>query len=404
MSGVYKAFRHGTHRAQDPSATLLRLKPLLPVMGISRVANVTGLDRLGIPVVMVCRPNARSIAVSQGKGLELTAAKVSGVMEAVETYHAERIIRPLKLASFEELRYTHSLVDVEGLPFCVDSSFDPDVPLLWIEGQNLLAEQSLWLPFELVHANYTLPLPPGSGCFTANTNGLASGNNLVEAMLHGVCEVIERDALTLWHLLDDTARAATGVDPDSIDDIACRDVLARFERAGVEVKIWEITADTGVAAFFCLSVDADDFGAQPADGSGCHPSRAIALLRALTEAAQVRTTYIAGSRDDIDATEYSAAVKSAKLEACRTLMMCHRQARIFCASPHHDGDTLDEDLNWALACLQGVGIKQVVTTDLTLPAFRLPVVRVVIPGLEGADESEDYLPGRRALAFANEAL
>ena len=128
MSGVCKTFRNGTHRAQNPSATLLRLKPLLPVMGITRVANVTGLDRLGIPVVMVCRPNARSIAVSQGKGLSLTAAKVSGVMEAVETYHAERVIRPLKLASFEELRYTHALVDVESLPFCVDSDFDPDMP------------------------------------------------------------------------------------------------------------------------------------------------------------------------------------------------------------------------------------------------------------------------------------
>ena len=403
MSGVYKAFRSGTHRAQNPGATLLRLKPLLPVMGISRVANVTGLDRLGIPVVMVCRPNARSIAVSQGKGLDLTAAKVSGVMEAVETYHAERVMRPLRLASFEELRYTHPLADVEGLPFCVDSNFDPDMPLLWIEGQNLLDERRLWLPFELVHANYTLPLPSGSGCFTANTNGLASGNNLVEAMLHGVCEVIERDALTLWHLLDDAARAATGVDPDSIDDAACRDVLARFERAGIEVKIWEITSDMEVAAFFCLTVDTDDGGAQPADGSGCHPSRAIALLRALTEAAQVRTTYIAGSRDDIDAAEYSAAVKSAKLQACRTLMACHHRVRMFSVGANQDGETLDEDLHWVLTRLQAVGIKQVITIDLTQPAFRLPVIRVVIPGLEGADESDDYLPGSRAMACVGNA-
>jgi ribosomal protein S12 methylthiotransferase accessory factor YcaO len=31
---------------------------LAPVMGITRVANVTGLDSVGIPVVMVCRPNS----------------------------------------------------------------------------------------------------------------------------------------------------------------------------------------------------------------------------------------------------------------------------------------------------------------------------------------------------------
>ena len=60
-------------------------------MGITRIANVTGLDRIGIPVVMVCRPNARSIAVSQGKGLDMDAAIVSGLMESAELYHAEQI-------------------------------------------------------------------------------------------------------------------------------------------------------------------------------------------------------------------------------------------------------------------------------------------------------------------------
>lgn len=60
-------------------------------MGITRVADVTGLDRIGIPVVMVCRPNARSLAVSQGKGIDIEAATVSGLMESVELYHAEHI-------------------------------------------------------------------------------------------------------------------------------------------------------------------------------------------------------------------------------------------------------------------------------------------------------------------------
>ncbi|MHC4093368.1 MAG: YcaO-like family protein, partial [Planctomycetota bacterium] len=68
----------GTHRTVSPAETLARLTPLLPQMGITRVANITGLDFIGIPVVMVCRPNSRSIAVAQGKGLELVAAKVSG--------------------------------------------------------------------------------------------------------------------------------------------------------------------------------------------------------------------------------------------------------------------------------------------------------------------------------------
>jgi ribosomal protein S12 methylthiotransferase accessory factor len=95
----FKAYRHGTHRTLDPARTLARVQPHLARMGITRIANVTGLDRIGVPVVMVCRPNARSLAVSQGKGLTLDAAKASGVMEALELDHAERILLPLMLGS-----------------------------------------------------------------------------------------------------------------------------------------------------------------------------------------------------------------------------------------------------------------------------------------------------------------
>src|SRR5207244_5110666 len=100
-------FHSGTHRTIVPEETLRKVRPLMPVMGITRIANVTGLDCIGIPVVMVCRPNSRALAVAQGKGLDLDAAKASGLMESVEAYHAERITLPLKLASQEELRYTH---------------------------------------------------------------------------------------------------------------------------------------------------------------------------------------------------------------------------------------------------------------------------------------------------------
>jgi YcaO-like protein with predicted kinase domain len=103
--GAAKRYRSGTHRTVTPDETLRRGLRVAPVMGITRIANVTGLDSVGIPVVMVCRPNSRSLAVSQGKGLDLTAAKASGLMESIETYHAETITFPLRLCSHEELRY-----------------------------------------------------------------------------------------------------------------------------------------------------------------------------------------------------------------------------------------------------------------------------------------------------------
>ena len=111
FAGARKNFRHGTHRLISPDATVEWVRPHMAAMGITRIANVTGLDRIGVPVVMVCRPNSRSLAVSQGKGLDLAAAKASGLMESVETYHAERIGHPRRYASMDELSRTERVVD-----------------------------------------------------------------------------------------------------------------------------------------------------------------------------------------------------------------------------------------------------------------------------------------------------
>src|SRR5262245_37178510 len=137
---------------------------------------------------MVCRPNSRSIAVSQGKGISIGAAQASGLMESVELYHAERISLPLKLGSYEELRYTHRVTDLSALPRTAESRFSSDGALLWIEGHDLLSREPVWVPYELVHTNYTIPMPTGSGCFLQSSNGLASGNHVLEAISQAVCE------------------------------------------------------------------------------------------------------------------------------------------------------------------------------------------------------------------------
>src|SRR3984893_12216737 len=97
---VPKGFRGGTDRTVSPAETVDRIRPFMPEMGITRIANITGLDCIGIPVVMVCRPNSRSLAVSQGKGLDLDAARASGLMASIEFRHDERTPHPVKLTSY----------------------------------------------------------------------------------------------------------------------------------------------------------------------------------------------------------------------------------------------------------------------------------------------------------------
>jgi ribosomal protein S12 methylthiotransferase accessory factor len=349
-------------------------------------------------VVTVCRPNSRSIAVSQGKGLTLEAAKASGVMEAVEVWHAERVMLPLKLASAGEMRRGHRLADVARLPQAAGSPFHPELPLLWVEGEDFLGGGASWVPVELVSANYTLPLPPGSGCFQANTNGLASGNHRLEAVSHGLCEVVERDATTLWRHQPRHARDECLLDLESIDDPACRVVLEQLRAAGLDCRVWETTTDVGIASFVCLLLGGETDDADPEFGAGCHPAREVALLRALTEAAQARNTTISGARDDYPAGAYSTEYRRRRRLYCQRLAAGAAPRRSFGEVPSFQAATLQQDLDWMLARLPGAGIEQAIVVDLSREAVGVPVVRVVVPGLEGPidDEDGDYSPGARA--------
>ena len=390
-----KTFLAGTHRTVPPAETLRRLQPLLPAFGITRVANVTGLDRIAVPVVMVCRPNSRSVAVSQGKGLTLDAAKASGLMEAAEGYHAERIGRPLRLGSTDDLRETLALADVERLPRPQRSRWDADTPILWIEAVDLASGEARWVPYEVVHANYTHPLPAGSGCFAASTNGLASGNHPLEAICHAICEVVERDATSLsltWSRLE---RDAARIDPDSVTDPACCSVIERIRQAGFALAIWDTTTDVGVPAFDCVIVDERNGGGHAGGGSGCHPTVDIALLRALTEAVQVRNTYVTGSRDDLAADEYAPSTQAERLRRLRLSMASQGPGRDIRTVASQAFDSFAEECRWLIERLGAIGCPRVLAVDLTKPEFGLPVFRVVIPGLEGPPDL-DCVPGARA--------
>ncbi len=379
-----KGYTSGTHRLIPPRETLQRLRPLLPRMGITRLANVTGLDHIGIPVVMACRPNSRSLAVSQGKGMDLDSAKVSAAMESVESYHAERVALPLQFATYRELRARRSVVDVELLRRPIDSHFHADYPILWVEGEDLIGREKILAPYQLVHSAYTKEWAFDLNCFAADSTGLASGNHLLEAASHAICEAVERDASAHWDQIPEPEREARRVDLNTVDDPLCRQALDLFTRAGVAVSVDDITNSVGIAAYDCQIADRE---ANPlrtisaARGSGCHPARGIALLRALTEAAQSRLTIIAGSRDDMPWDAYRRWLDPEVLAEQRQ-WITRPGFRPFTAAPTFESDSFEADVAWELDRVREAGFSQVILIDLTREEFALPVVRVRIPGME----------------------
>ncbi len=392
-----KKFLTGTHRTRTPEATLAHVLPLAARMGITRIGTLTGLDILGIPVCMACRPNSRSLAVFQGKGLSLAAAKVSALMEAAETYHAETIEQPLRLADYEEIGAHGAAVDPGLLPRQALTQADPYGRLLWIQGRDLASGDPVWVPYETVGADYVLPLPHGTDVFAASTNGLGAGNHILEAVAHGLYEAIERDAVALWRLGGAAARAARRVDPASITSAPAQELIARFERAGIRLALWDATSDIEIPVFVCLAVDdivGGGAGTDPEFGTGCHPDREVALLRAITEAAQARTTFISGARDDFEPTAYDGEARRIRAEVARR-WSAGPACRDWRAMPSFAGEEIEHDLAEVLARLRRRGIDRVVWLDLTKPELGLPAARVVVPGLEPPHQLR-AVPGLRA--------
>ncbi len=400
-----KVFRDGTHRAATPEATLARARPVMAAAGITRVAMLTGLDVIGIPVAASYRPNSRSVAVHQGKGVTVAAAKASAVMEAIEIFHAETAMLPLRLAAYDEMPRLGPAADPMTLP-----RTGPDAPvgqrLLWAEGMDLADGAPVWAPYELVGMDLSVAAQQGAGVFQATTNGLASGNHWTEAAAAALYEAVERDSVALWQQMSAAAQDARALDLATVDGPASLALLPRFAAAGVDVGVWDVTSDIGLPAFACLAVSAQggDWGTDgvaPELGFGCHADRDVALSRALAEAAQARLTVISGARDDIGAGGYRDSGLLLQHRAARTWLQPPGR-RNFRSIPTVAGETLADDLDAALACLARAGLGRVICFDLTQPAIGIPVVRVIVPGLEGpwAPPGGEYHPGVRAQALA----
>ena len=349
------------------------------------MADVTGLDRVGLPVVMVVRPDSLSLCVAQGKGLDRASAEASGLMESIETWSAERV-RPQLTASLADLGADARVADTQMLPPRRESRFRCEVAIPWVAAVDLMHQQShIWVPFALVHSDFGVPPAPGSGCFCASTNGLAAGNSVEEALIHGISEIIERDALAIWHHRSAEYRAGTQIDLLTIDDADSIEVLERLEAADMAVSIFNATSDVGVPVIHAEIVERGLkkplFFPHVTSGDGCHPARSIAMVRALTEAVQSRLTYISGSRDDITDVTYRNNDLSPR-RTDRQAEHCSTQGKDFRCVPTFDSDDFSLDLRHLLHRLAMIGISQVAMVDLSRPEVeQVAVVRVVIPGL-----------------------
>ncbi|MDI6886227.1 MAG: YcaO-related McrA-glycine thioamidation protein [archaeon] len=380
LKSCIKGYKKGTHRAVPPEETLTRIEPKMPAAGVTRVADITGLDRIGIPVFSSIRPTAEGGAVSvyNGKGTTAAEARVSAMMEAVERYSAEVGARELLIESYSRLSEKENGLNPKELILPDYVKHVEDVPIPWVKGYDLIKDEAIFVPANAVFH----PLPSRFErvrLFRTNTNGLAGGNELEEAIFHGLAEVIERDA---WSLVEITRNTGPNV---KIEGGEIRNLMDNFLNADVSVLIRDITSDLGVPTFAAVS---DDLMLRdPAlltIGMGTHTDAGVAIKRAITEVAQSRLTQIHGAREDTVTADVRRMMGYEWMHKMNKHWFETSEFEEFdhVASSSFDSNDFLVDIQYMVERLKGVGLERVIVVDLTRAEIGVPVVRVIVPGLE----------------------
>jgi len=379
------------------AAALERYRIAGHAMGLTRLAPVTGLDRLGIPVAAAFRPNAPSVSVNHGKGLTLTAAKASALGEALELWHAESPDLPVIEASPADLRRRSRVAPIYELPQRAGSTIDEDRPLHWVTGRGLWDGAPVMVPLASVCMDLAKPAYPGSDQFAASSSGLGTGLSRDAALLHALCEVVERDAHAVWLLRGNSLASVTPVSPAAAPGPLSRAVMERIDDAGLAVGLADITSDIRIPCI--LTVLMDKGGRNPSEtpfalGTACHPHPETALIKALTEAAQMRLLQITALRDDLTAADYRESnsriwhlASSALQEDTDTFML-------------PEGETTPDTrsaLQVAQKTLAQAWSAQPVLVDLSRDEIGVPVVKLLVPGLEDGVDLATHRLGQRGL-------
>ncbi len=383
-----KRYFYDTHRALMPDETLVEVEKLKEKVGITRIEDITALDKLNIPIYSASRPGAKEGAVSvyTGKGLTREQARVSVIMEAIERYSAEIKAKDRVKFLFESYEEGEGKekVDPASLILSKLSTVNPDTKLEWCEGYDLLNGEEVLVPANAVFHPYISNR--GGRLFRSDSNGIASGNNLEEAIFHGITEVIERDALSYMELKKHAGKQKQ-IEIGEGDGMLF-ELKRGFESAGIAPYFWYIPSDTGFATV-ALALDP---GSKDASllvyGAGTHSDPRIAAIRAITEAAQSRLMQIeSAKRDAMKAT--LARVMSYEEIKKRNRHWFEDKGKDkreeekveLNELPNLATDTIDGDIEIALERLKRV-VNRVIVVNLTREEIGVPVVRVIIPGFE----------------------
>jgi ribosomal protein S12 methylthiotransferase accessory factor len=372
-------YRTGTYRSASPESTRERMLPMLDRFSITRVADITHLDEIGIPTMVCYRPDSKTLAMGMGSGIDPAQAWVSAVMESVETWHLEYARLPMAgTGSADAVGLDY---DVRALSLTPNSPVTSRTPLDWVTGRGLLTGSRKLAPAAIIRLDMTTRRSWKDLYFKPSSNGAATGNTLADAILHGMCEVIER-ACVSQHIAAwtrDPSRPRQHVNPESAANPATVAIVEAVASAGCSFETVRIENSYGLSCYGAEIWSAD----MPirCGGFGCHVDPEIAFGRAVSEAAQCRLAVVSGARDDIDTYVYRPAPDFER--DSRTI-----DTAITDGNPAPWFDDIEDVIAYCAGRLRDVTGWEPFYVDLTEPEIGIPMSVVIAPGVSLCDFDE----------------
>ncbi|MBP0011997.1 MAG: YcaO-like family protein [Roseofilum sp. SBFL] len=384
--------RFSSVRCVSADVTLSQAQAWAEMAGIDHLIDLTPLDRLGLPVFASIRPRAAGSAVTYGKGLIPVDAEVGAYMEAIELYFAEPATESVvtEWGTARDVAGTNIRADaILDFAPVFQKPIDLDAPLLLAVTNDVENGKQCLVPAELVYH----PAPDiGQSLFGSSTNGLASGNSVLEATIHALAEVIERDIWSFEFIQDSSFL----VDPRTFPALV-GDILERADREGLQLRVRYVPNDYGLPFFSAFLFDPENPIAQFFNGGwGCHTHRDIALVRAVCEVAQSRLAFIHGGRKYVLPHNIGTGDREADFVRQMTAKVSSQEKMVSYSEIPDLGatETLEQEWQLLLESLRRVTDMPVYRVVYTPPDERLQVVRIIVPSLEYFKE-ENMRIGRR---------
>ena len=397
----------GGFRVVDPADTWERYAPLVgDVVGVVPHVTRTGPPALrafsaGLNVAAAGDPallRSKLRSASGGKGITLSGARTGALAEALERdslrTRGREPVRAERMADLEEAihpnavqlfsdRQLDRVEQLAALGLDLDAAttsrrktprrFDPGAEHDWSAVADLRTGKVRWMLASLVWLGWPLRAPgQPQGC----SNGAAAGNTLEEALLQGLLELVERDSVALWWY---PRCRRPAIDLAAWDDPRIEAALAPQRALGTDVWVLDLTTDLGVPAAAAVAVGLPLAPRTPLLGYGAHLDPVLAVVRALTELAQMQAPVAALSPGT--ALEFPGPAESAwfaEVTASSEPWLVPAGRIAPARSPRYA--TLAEAIEDLSGRLFRRGL-EVLWADCTRPDLGLPVVRTWAPGL-----------------------